>query len=89
MFKVTDGVYNGRIFNPPHGEGKTHNKGSTSGIFWKHPGREYDQNKFTYATEGIIDALSLWEIGEQAIAVLAPVKILQSFPSLNIILSLP
>lgn len=71
MFKVTDGVYNGRIFNPPHDEGKTHNKGSTSGVFWRHPGKTYDPNKSTYVTEGIIDALSLCEIGEQAIAVLS------------------
>ena len=70
MFKVTDGVYNGRIFNPPHGEGKTHNKGSTSGVFWKHP-RGYDQIKPVYVVEGIIDALSLWEMGFQAIAVLS------------------
>ena len=71
MFKVADSVYNGRIFNPPHGEGKTHNKGSTSGVFWWHPGREYDQTKPVYVVEGIIDALSLWEMGFQAIAVLS------------------
>jgi hypothetical protein len=71
MFKVADGVYNGRIFNPPHDEGKTHNKGSTSGFFWKHPGSKYDTNKPTYVVEGIIDALSLCEIGFQAIAVLS------------------
>lgn len=70
MFKVDDGIYNGRIFNPPHGEGKTHNKGSTSGVFWKYP-KGYDQIKPTYVVEGIIDALSLWEIGEQAIALLS------------------
>lgn len=62
---------NGRLFNPPPGEGKTHNVGTTAGKFWKHPGRTYDQNTRTWIVEGIIDALSLWELGEQAIAVLA------------------
>jgi len=70
MFKVADGVYNGRIFNPPHGEGKTHNRGSTSGVFWKHS-KDYDQIKPVYVVEGIIDALSLWEMGFQAIAALS------------------
>lgn len=70
MFPVIDGVYNGRMFNPPHGEGKTHNKGSTSGVFWKHS-KGYDQTKPVYVVEGIIDALSLWEMGFQAIAVLS------------------
>jgi len=70
MFRVADGIYNGRIFNPPHNEGKTHNKGSTSGVFWKHP-KGYDRGRPTYIVEGIIDALSLWEIGEQAIAILS------------------
>jgi hypothetical protein len=71
MFRVANGVYNGRIFNPPHGEGKTHNKGSTSGVFWKHTGRTYDPSKPVYITEGILDALSLWEMGFQTIAVLS------------------
>lgn len=66
--KVT---YNGRLFNPPAGEGKTHNIGSTSGLFWKHPRFKYDPMKETYVTEGIIDALSLIEMGFQAIAVLS------------------
>lgn len=68
--KVNDAVYNGRIFNPPHGERKTHNKGSTSGVFWGHS-KGYDQIKPVYVVEGIIDALSLWEMGFQAIAVLS------------------
>ncbi|MCL6584878.1 MAG: toprim domain-containing protein, partial [bacterium] len=79
MFKVADGVYNGRIFNPPPGEGKTHNQGSTSGVVWKHPGLKYDYDKPIYIVEGIIDALSLIEIGLQAIAVLSsgqdPIKL--------------
>lgn len=64
-------IYNGRLFNPPPGEGKTHNMGSTSGMYWKHPGMEYDSEKPVYVTEGIIDALSLIEMGVQAIAVLS------------------
>ena len=71
MFKVTEGVYNGRIFDPPAGEGKTHNKGSTSGVYWGHPGRAYDQSQDTYITEGIIDALSLIEMGYPAITLLS------------------
>lgn len=64
-------TYNGRLFNPPDNEGKTHNVGSTSGVFWQHPGMEYNMSSATYVTEGIIDALSLIEIGKQAIAVLS------------------
>jgi len=71
MFPITDKAYNGRIFNPPIGVGKTHNKGSTMGKFWKHPTIEYKNNVETYVTEGIIDSLSLLEIGKQAIAVIS------------------
>jgi len=39
-------------------------------MFWKHPGIQYDPDEPTYVTEGIIDALSLIEMGFQAIAVL-------------------
>ncbi|HHL34261.1 MAG TPA: hypothetical protein ENJ30_07860, partial [Desulfobulbaceae bacterium] len=76
-------VANGRLLNPPQGEGKTHNSGSTSGHYWQHPGLEYDPYKTTYIVEGIIDALSLIELGHQAIAVLAsgqdPAKLDLSF----------
>lgn len=64
-------VLNGRLFNPPPGEGKTHNIGSTAGCYWRHTGIEYDPNRKTWLTEGIIDALSIFELGHQAIAVLA------------------
>jgi hypothetical protein len=64
-------IYNGRLFNPPPGEGKTHNIGSTAGKFWKHPGIPYDPEKETHITEGILDALSLIELGHQAISVLS------------------
>jgi len=90
MFPVgTDGkdkeVMNGRLFNPLAGDGKTHNIGSTSGRFWQHPGLAYDPSQPTWITEGIINALSLIEIGHQAIAVLAagqdPAKVdLSAFP---------
>jgi hypothetical protein len=64
-------VWNGRLFNPPQGGGKTHNQGSIQGMFWKHPGIAYKPDEPTYVTEGIIDALSLIEMGYQAIAVLS------------------
>jgi hypothetical protein len=48
---------NGRIFNPPAGDDKTHNIGSTAGLHWRHQGFEYDSTKLVWITEGIIDAL--------------------------------
>lgn len=63
-------AWNGRLYNPPQGEGKTHNKGTIAGRFWRHPGQRYDPEKPIYVTEGIIDALSFWEMGHQAIAIL-------------------
>jgi hypothetical protein len=68
----TGKVYNGRLISPKESDdGKTHNSGSTAGCHWRHPGREYEPHKATFVTEGIIDALSLIEAGQQAIAVLA------------------
>lgn len=77
---------NGRIFNPPSGEGKTHNIGSTTGLFWRHPGFTYDPDKPVWIVEGIIDALSLLALDRPAIAVLAagqdPAKLaLDEFPN--------
>jgi hypothetical protein len=63
-------LFNGRLFNPPTGEGKTHNVGAVAGHHWQMPGMTYDPEKPTYVTEGIIDALSLIAMGFQAIAVL-------------------
>ncbi len=63
-------LYNGRLIDPPRDEGKTHNIGAVSGHYWKIPGMAYDHERTTYITEGIIDALSLIAMGEQAIAVL-------------------
>nr|WP_320010106.1 toprim domain-containing protein [uncultured Desulfobulbus sp.] len=83
--KDSDGkeLLNGRLFNPPPGVGKTHNIGSTAGRFWQHPEMPYDSNQKTFITEGILDALSLLEMGKQAIAVLSsgqdPAKIDLSF----------
>jgi hypothetical protein len=70
MFPVGD-AWNGRLINPPPGEGKTHNRGTTAGKFWKHPGREYDPTRETFVAEGILDALSLLELDLQAMAVLS------------------
>lgn len=64
-------VFNGRLLNPPPGAGKTHNLGSTSGLYWQHPAITIDPAKHVYITEGIIDALSLLCMGKQAIAVLS------------------
>ncbi|NLZ18309.1 MAG: hypothetical protein GX087_11365 [Desulfobulbaceae bacterium] len=79
-------IANGRLFHPPPGEGKTHNIGSTTGLFWQHPGYEYDPGKPVWIVEGIIDALSLLALGHQIIAVLAagqdPAKLdLAPFPT--------
>ena len=64
-------VLNGRLFCQPAGEGKTHNVGSTKGRLWRHSGFSYDLEKRTWITEGILNALSLLQLGEQAIAVLS------------------
>ncbi|CAG35150.1 toprim domain-containing protein [Desulfotalea psychrophila] len=64
-------VYNGRLFNPPQGEGKTHNNGSTSGLWWTHPARPLEASRPVAVVEGIIDALSLLQMEVQAIAVLS------------------
>ncbi len=76
-------ILNGRSFNPPAGEGKTHNIGSTAGRFWQHPGHTYKPHNKTFIVEGTLDALSLLEIGPQAVSVLAsgqdPAKVDLSF----------
>ncbi|MCW7077387.1 MAG: toprim domain-containing protein, partial [Candidatus Syntrophoarchaeum sp.] len=71
MFKIAPNVWNGRIYNPPEGAGKTHNKGSTAGLAWFHTACTYKNDKPLYVTESVIDALSLIEIGYQAAAVLS------------------
>jgi|GEM_PF-635531 len=70
MFPVSEEVFNGRLFNPK-GKGKSHNKGRTTGLFWKHPALEYRMDEETFVTEGIIDALSIIDMGFQAISVLS------------------
>ncbi len=81
--KAGKNIANGRFIVQPQGEGKAHNSGSTKCQFWQHPGIAYDPYQPVYVTEGIFDALSLIEIGYQAIAVLAagqdPAKIDLSF----------
>lgn len=64
-------VWNGRIFDPPQGEQKGAGYGNQEGLFWQHPAIQYDPKKPTFVTEGVIDALSLIEMGYQAIAILA------------------
>ena len=64
-------IWNGRLFNPPSGEGKSHNLGSTSGRYWQHPGVAYDPEKRTWVVESITDCLSLLQLGEQAVAALS------------------
>ena len=64
-------VWNGRIFSPPPGEDKSHNQGATAGLCWWHPGIVYDPARPLFVVEGIIDALSLIEMGLQAIAILS------------------
>ncbi|MCK5507408.1 MAG: toprim domain-containing protein [Desulfobacterales bacterium] len=63
-------LYNGRLFNPPQGEGKAHNKGQVSGHHWEMPDYDYDPEQPTYVTEGMLDALSFIAMGLQAIAIL-------------------
>ena len=64
-------ILNGRLFNPPRGEQKGHNTGSTSGQFWRHQGHTYDPAQPVYITEGILNALSLHTLGIQAVSVLS------------------
>jgi len=81
MFYVgrnTDGaeVWNGRLFNPPPGEGKTHNRGATRGMLWAPgdgagPPAGWRPSEEVFVTEGIIDALSFAAMGFQAVAVLS------------------
>ena len=61
-------VFNGRVFNPSAGEGKTHNDGACSGMLWRPV--NIDTSKEVYFTESIFDALSLIQMGCQAVSVL-------------------
>lgn len=65
-------VHCGRLFRPGPNEGKTHFTGSTSGLFWQHPGLDYSGSTPVSICEGIITALSLIELThEPAVAVLS------------------
>lgn len=64
-------VLNGRLINPPPGIDKGNNKNSTTGKFFTHPARPLDPARPVALTEGIIDALSLIQMGCQAVAVLS------------------
>ncbi len=73
MFQIDDETWNGRLFNPK-GKDKSHNHGPAAGKIWKHPAVEYNPEIETFGAEGIIDALSLIEIGKQAVAILSSVS---------------
>ncbi len=64
-------VWNGRIFSPAPGVDKSHNEGRTAGQLWRHPKLEYEPDKPTFVVEGIIEALSLIEMGLQAVTPLS------------------
>jgi hypothetical protein len=70
FFKVGK-VWSGRLFNPPQGEGKTHTTAALDGQFWQLDAKEYSKDKPLYITEGIINALSLFALGQQAVALVA------------------
>ena len=62
-------VWNGRQYNPPKNEGKTHNVGESRGLIWTPPGIQKDQP--VYFCEAILEALSLRQLGLQAVSVLS------------------
>jgi hypothetical protein len=64
-------TWSGRLFSPPPGEGKTHTVGALNGQFWQLDAKEYSKDKPLYITEGIINALSLFAMGHQAVALVA------------------
>ncbi len=68
---LPDSSLNIRLFDPPPDEGKTHNAGQLEDLYWVHPGKPCDLTKPVYITEGVIDALALWEMGRQAVSVIS------------------
>jgi hypothetical protein len=64
-------VWSGRLFDPPPDEGKTHTTGALDGQFWQLDAKEYAKDKPLHITEGIINALSLFAMGHQAVALVA------------------
>ena len=64
-------VWNGRIIAPPEGVDKSHSRGETAGVYWSHHALKVDETREVFITEGVIDALTLIELGQQAIAVLS------------------
>lgn len=61
----------GRLFDPPPDQGKIHTVGKLDGQFWQLEDKEYSRDKPLYITEGIINALSLFDMGHQAVALVA------------------
>jgi len=70
FFPVGD-VWSGRLFTPPQGEQKGHTTGPLNGQFWHLAPEEYSPDEPLYITEGIINALSLFAMGHQAVALVA------------------
>jgi hypothetical protein len=64
-------TWTGRLFDPPPDEGKTHTVGKLNGRFWRLDAKEYSKDKPLYITEGIINALSFFAMGHQAVALVA------------------
>ena len=64
-------TWTGRLFDPPPDEGKTHTVGKLNGRFWQLDAKEYSKDKPLYITEGIINALSFFAMGHQAVALVA------------------
>jgi hypothetical protein len=63
-------AWNGRLLNPTDPKNKSHSQGTLTGLYWRHPGIEYDPNRETYITEGVLNSLSWIESGFQSVAVL-------------------
>ena len=64
-------TWSGRLFSPPQGEQKGHTFGPLNGQFWQLDVKEYAKDKPLHITEGIINALSLFAMGHQAVALVA------------------
>ena len=71
FFPIAGKTWSGRLFNPPPNQGKTHTTGLLDGQFWQLDTKEYSKDKPLYITEGIINALSLFAMGHQAVALVA------------------
>ena len=74
-FRITDGngqtEWFGRVINPTTGKKNFIRPGSSmGGKYWLHENKEYDPEEPVYYCEGIINSLSLWDMGKQSVSVL-------------------